>query len=247
MNTTKVYKNKVQVFEGTKRECYDFFKKEVGEAAKSYWKNSKKVLEIDGNEWSFVRTTKERFTEAQENYKKSEKAKKDYNEVTLFSLEDTKKEVTYPSFEEMKKDFVARRDYGYYGLEGWLVKSVFSFYNTPYYKRSEVEELLKTLEVVDNELLPLFNMFRNLVLPPILDLEEDWEKSKYYARKQDLDFVKNLTTRELKPESFPNSEGTWFFKINDDYYDSDTPNYWLFLYRKFGYLNKEKLEDFDDK
>lgn len=200
---------------------------------------------------AFGKKKKERFDEVQENYKKSEKekaeAKKDYNETTLFSLNDIKKEVTYPSFEEMEKDFVVDRNYGHYGLEGWMVRSDFGFYRTAYYKRSEVEELLKTLEIVDKNLLPLFNRFSCSVLPPILNADENWENIKYYARKQDLDFVKNLTTRELKPESFPNSEGTWFFKINDDYYDSDTPNYWLFLYRKFGYLNKEKLEDFDDK
>lgn len=198
---------------------------------------------------AFGKKKKERFTEAQENYKKSEKeeAKIDYNEVTLFSLEDTKKEIKYPSFEEMKKNLATDRYYGAYGLEGWIVKSYLSLHCTAYYKKSEVEELLKTLEVVDKDLLPLFSRFSSLVLPPVSGLEEDWKDLKYYARKQDLDFVKNLTTRELKPVSFPNSEGTWFFKINDDYYDSDTPNYWLFLYRKFGYLNKEKLEDFDDK
>lgn len=198
---------------------------------------------------AFGKKKKERFDEAQENYKKSKKeeAKKDYNETTLFSLNDIEKEITYPSFEEMEKDFVVDRNYGHYGLEGWMIRSAFGFYRTAYYKRSEVEELLKTLEIVDKKLIPLFNRFSCLVLPPILNADENWENIKYYARKQDLDFVKNLTTRELKPESFPNSEGTWFFKINDDYYDSDTPNYWLFLYRKFGYLNKEKLEDFDDK
>ena len=52
---TKVYKNKVQVFEGTKRECYNFFKKEVGEVARHYWRTSRKSFEIDGNEWVFTK------------------------------------------------------------------------------------------------------------------------------------------------------------------------------------------------
>ena len=199
---------------------------------------------------AFGKNKKERFDEAQENYKKleeAEKAKKNYSETRLISLEDTKKEITYPSFEEMTKDFVADRNYGAYGLEGWMICSAFCFHQLARFKRSEVEELLKTLEVVDKELLPLFDRFNGLVLPPVSGLEEGWENLKFYARKQDLDFIKNLTTKELKPVAFPESEGTWFFKISDKYYDSDTPNYWLFLYRKFGFLNKEKLEEFNDK
>lgn len=53
---TKLTKNGKTVFEGTKKQSYDFFKKEVGEKyAELYWQMPKhhKIIYTDTDVWEF--------------------------------------------------------------------------------------------------------------------------------------------------------------------------------------------------
>lgn len=106
-----------------------------------------------------------------------------------------------------------------------------------YVKRDEWEAYLKTLVKLEDESLN-YSCFSFLKDPV-------YSHGNAYVEKDQYDLYKDLITNPIEPESLSTSEKgvqTWFFKIGDRYFDSDTPSYWLFLYRKFGYLNKGKLE-----
>jgi hypothetical protein len=106
-----------------------------------------------------------------------------------------------------------------------------------YVKRNDWSNYLKTLVKLEDESLnySCFSFLKN----PI------YYQGSVYVEKGQYDLYKNLITNPIEPESLSTTEKgvqTWFFKIGGQYFDSDTPSYWLFLYRKFGYLNKDKLE-----
>lgn len=106
-----------------------------------------------------------------------------------------------------------------------------------YVKRTDWSNYLKTLVRLGDRSLDYscFSFLKN----PI------YYQGKVYVEKDQYNLYRNLITNPIEPESLSASERgvqTWFFKIGDRYFDSDTPSYWLFLYRKFGYLNKDKLE-----
>lgn len=106
-----------------------------------------------------------------------------------------------------------------------------------YVKRDDWSNYLKTLVKLEGENLDYgcFSFLKN----PI------YYQGDVYVEKDQYDLYKDLITNPIEPESLSTTEKgaqTWFFKIGGRYFDSDTPSYWLFLYRKFGYLNKDKLE-----
>lgn len=150
----------------------------------------------------------------------------------------------YKSYVEVDKEYEAVRreeapesvkSYRLYRNSSWSYGS--HFRHLVYVKRADWSNYLKTLVKLEGESLNYccFSFLKN----PI------YYQGDVYVEKDQYDLYKDLITNPIEPESLSTSEKgvqTWFFKIGGRYFDSDTPSYWLFLYRKFGYLNKGKLE-----
>ena len=101
-----------------------------------------------------------------------------------------------------------------------------------YIKKSEVEEQIKGMIKVDHDI----DMFTKIV-----HKEPDFYKGAWYTTNEDLEIYKDYITNERKPMKLDNAEGAYFFEINGVKYITDTPSYWLFLYKEFGFLKEDKL------
>lgn len=101
-----------------------------------------------------------------------------------------------------------------------------------YIKKSEVEEQIKGMVKVDHDI----DMFTKIV-----HKEPGFYDGAYYTTNEDLEIYKDYITNERKPMKLDNAEGAYFFEINGTKYMTDTPSYWLFLYKEFGFLKEDKL------
>ena len=150
----------------------------------------------------------------------------------------------YKSCEEIDKEYetVRKRGLPESIKTYWLHRNSLWSYgmylrHLAYVKRDEWEAYLKTLVKLEDE-SSNYSYFSFLKDPV-------YYQGCAYVEKDQYDLYKDLITNPIEPESLSTTEKgaqTWFFRIGGQYFDSDTPSYWLFLYRKFGYLNKDKLE-----
>ncbi len=182
--------------------------------------------------------------------KKKEAQKKEFIMRRLVAnAKDSKNEFeyTYANSDEAMKDFIINSGFGYSqrGLDLYI--PCYRFFTTSTYVRKEdVKKLIESLVVLDDNLYGVYKDLsdKGLVMDPVFNYLDE-KDSNYYVAKEELEVVRNLVTKEVKPRYFPGSEGTYFFNVLNRDFASDTPNYWLFLYKEFGYLDKAKLRDYN--
>lgn len=164
----------------------------------------------------------------------------------VYDIENYVPEKTYNTLEELYEDYetISVHNYSYFRNE--LNKKCITTYNLygprlnlgtwmrVLVKKDDLEKLLGRLVKLHGKQLA-YKKFP-MLKPPF------YYKGEEYVEKDQLELFKDWVTNPRKPYTFPDSpkEG-WFFKLGKEYYDSDTPSYWLFLYRKFGILRKGKL------
>jgi len=145
----------------------------------------------------------------------------------------------YSSLEEFYEDYSPAGDsYSQY-LPTYLMHSpVLSIQRNIYIKNSEADEVVKSLVELPEDLREIYPMFDNLPQPFF------WENT-LYVKPEELEFCKKWISEEITPEVLPGTENdkSYFFKLKDQYFESSTPSYWLFLYKQFGYLDVSKLKE----
>lgn len=152
--------------------------------------------------------------------------------ATDFSLDaEVEPDAIYNSYGDLINDYLpcGRRGSDYfkvYYVDGRHMRP------SKYIKKSEVEEQIKGMVKVDHNI----DMFTKIV-----HKEPGFYKGAYYTTNEDLEIYKDYVTNERKPMKLDNAEGAYFFELNGTKYMTDTPSYWLFLYKEFGFLKEDKL------
>lgn len=63
-----------------------------------------------------------------------------------------------------------------------------------------------------------------------------------YVSESDRDYFKNLVSKEQATYCFQHSKnGPYFFKVGDEYLESKYSNWFVFLYKIYGYFAKNQL------
>ena len=144
---------------------------------------------------------------------------------------DIEPDAIYNSYGDLIKDYLPC---GRHGSDYFKVYFVDGRNMLPckYIKKSEVEEKIKGMIEVDSNI----DMFTKIV-----HKRPSFYNGAYYTTNEDLEIYKDYITNERKPMKMDNAEGAYFFEINGTKYMTDTPSYWLFLYKEFGFLKEDKL------
>ena len=143
----------------------------------------------------------------------------------------------YCSLEEFYEDYSPARDsYSRYLPIYLMYSPILSVQFTTYIKNSEADEVIKSLVELPKDLHEVYPKFNNLLQPFF------W-KDTIYVKPEELEFCKKWISEEIVPEVLPGTENdkSYFFKLKDQYFESSTSSYWLFLYKQFGYLDVSKL------
>lgn len=141
-------------------------------------------------------------------------------------------DATYNSYGDLIEDYVpCGRHRGSDYFKTYFVSGL-HMRPSKYIKKSEVEEQIKGMVEVDHNI----DMFTKIV-----HKEPGFYKGAYYTTNEDFEIYKDYITNERKPMKLDNAEGAYFFEINGTKYMTDTPSYWLFLYKEFGFLKEDKL------
>ena len=144
---------------------------------------------------------------------------------------DIEPDAIYNSYGDLIKDYLPCGRHGSDYFKVYFVDGR-SMLPSKYIKKSEVEEKIKGMIEVDNNI----DMFTKIV-----HKRPSFYKGAYYTTNEDLEIYKDYITNERKPMKMDNAEGAYFFEINGTKYMTDTPSYWLFLYKEFGFLKEDKL------
>lgn len=141
-------------------------------------------------------------------------------------------DATYNSYNDLIEDYLpCGRHRGSDYFKEYFVSGL-NMLPSRYIKKSEVEEQIKSMVKVDHNI----DMFTKIV-----HKEPGFYGGAYYTTNEDLEIYKDYITNERKPMKLDNAEGAYFFEINGVKYMTDTPSYWLFLYKEFGFLKEDKL------
>lgn len=141
-------------------------------------------------------------------------------------------DATYNSYNDLIEDYLpCGRHRGSDYFKEYFVSGL-NMLPSKYIKKSEVEEQIKSMVKVDHNI----DMFTKIV-----HKEPGFYGGAYYITNEDLEIYKDYITNERKPMKLDNAEGAYFFEINGVKYMTDTPSYWLFLYKEFGFLKEDKL------
>ena len=175
--------------------------------------------------------------------KKKEDVKENLYHVTPISSNyksDAKYTKLYKCATDLEEDYDTRNMYSdshyvpLFMLEGPCVGSTVKAY------RKDIEEAIKGLIELPKAYELAYEKFaRQALIPPF------YYDGKSYVKEEELDKLKGWLSEEVKPKVFSNSLGdkVFFFKLGEEYYESDTPSFWLFLYKHFGYLNESRLQE----
>ena len=144
---------------------------------------------------------------------------------------DIEPDAIYNSYGDLIKDYLPCGRHGSDYFKVYFVDGR-SMLPSKYIKKSEVEEKIKGMIEVDSNI----DMFTKIV-----HKRPSFYNGAYYTTNEDLEIYKDYITNERKPMKMDNAEGAYFFEINGTKYMTDTPSYWLFLYKEFGFLKEDKL------